>query len=172
MWTRRQFVKAGLVGGVLLAAVSVLRRGHENQDAVAGGGVDGEIVAAIAPVLLKGIYPDEAGAEREMVRERTVEGVRLAVAALSATAQKEIGELFRLLAFAPTRIAVARVSSPWAQASEAEISAFLQGWRDSRIGLLQSGYQALHDLVLGVWYADPSAWAAIGYPGPPALERP
>jgi hypothetical protein len=24
----------------------------------------------------------------------------------------------------------------------------------------------MHDLVLGAWYANPSNWAAIGYPGP------
>lgn len=157
------------MGGALLAAVSVLQRGAKQEGAgAAGGGVDGDVVAAIAPVLLEGVYPGEAGGQ---ARERIVEGVRQAVAALSASAQQEIGELFQLLAFAPTRIAVARVSSPWPQATEAEITAFLQGWRESRIGLLQSGYQALHDLVLGAWYADPSTWKAIGYPGPPVLER-
>jgi hypothetical protein len=24
----------------------------------------------------------------------------------------------------------------------------------------------MHGLVLGAWYASPSSWAAIGYPGP------
>ncbi len=49
------------------------------------------------------------------------------------------------------------------------MSAFLARWRDHRVALLQSGYQALHDLVAGAWYSDPSAWPAIGYPGPIAL---
>jgi hypothetical protein len=31
---------------------------------------------------------------------------------------------------------------------------------------LRSAYQALHDLVLGAWYANPANWDAIGYPGP------
>jgi hypothetical protein len=31
------------------------------------------------------------------------------------------------------------------------------------------GYQAMHDLVLGSWYADASSWDAIGYPGPTKL---
>jgi hypothetical protein len=24
----------------------------------------------------------------------------------------------------------------------------------------------MHDLIIGAWYADPSTWEAIGYPGP------
>jgi hypothetical protein len=32
--------------------------------------------------------------------------------------------------------------------------------------MLQTAYHALHDLVLGAWYADPSSWTAVGYPGP------
>ena len=54
----------------------------------------------------------------------------------------------------------------WADATPAQVAAFLQDWRVSRVGLLRSAYGAMHDLVLGAWYADPSSWAAIGYPGP------
>jgi len=35
-----------------------------------------------------------------------------------------------------------------------------------RFALLRIAYHALHDLVLGAWYAQPSNWVAIGYPGP------
>ncbi len=48
--------------------------------------------------------------------------------------------------------------------------AFLERWRWSRIALLQSGYFALHDLVLGAWYANESAWGMLGYAGPPNVE--
>jgi hypothetical protein len=46
------------------------------------------------------------------------------------------------------------------------VAEFLQGWRTHRFGMLRGAYAALHDLVLGAWYAQPDAWAAIGYPGP------
>ena len=29
---------------------------------------------------------------------------------------------------------------------------------------------AVHDLVLGAWYAQPESWEAIGYPGPPEVK--
>ena len=57
----------------------------------------------------------------------------------------------------------------WPDAPTAEVAAFLEAWRRHRATLLRSGYAALHDLVLGTWYADRDAWAAIGYPGPPSL---
>ena len=47
-----------------------------------------------------------------------------------------------------------------------QVSAFLQDWRLHRLGLLRTAYHALHDLVLGAWYAQPASWEAIGYPGP------
>ena len=46
------------------------------------------------------------------------------------------------------------------------MSAFLQEWRFHRIDMLQTAYHALHDLIIGSWYADPVTWQAIGYPGP------
>jgi hypothetical protein len=46
------------------------------------------------------------------------------------------------------------------------VADFLQSWRKHRLAMPQTAYLALHDLVLGSWYADPSSWAAIGYPGP------
>ena len=41
---------------------------------------------------------------------------------------------------------------------------------DSRFALLRSAYAALHQLVFAAWYANPRAWAATGYGGPPSLE--
>ena len=46
---------------------------------------------------------------------------------------------------------------------------FLAALRDSSIGLKQQAYFALHDMVLGSFYAEPASWAATGYPGPPKL---
>ena len=58
------------------------------------------------------------------------------------------------------------IAGGWANATPANVHAFLHDWRDSSFALLRSAYGALHDLVLGAWYADPASWDAIGYPGP------
>lgn len=175
MLSRRQFVKTGIAGALLLAAAAYFQKPLDRagkQALVAGNPLDASlrtVIPAIAPVILQGAFP--SGAERAAALERIVRGVAQAVGALSAASQKEVAELFALLAFAPTRIAVAGLTPAWDQASAAEIEAFLQRWQHSRLDLLKSGYQALHDLVLGAWYADPQSWAAIGYPGPPVLVK-
>lgn len=176
MLSRRQFIKTGIAGGVLLALAAAFQKPLDRmgkQALVAGNPLDPSlrsVVQAIAPVILQGAFP-AAGAERAAALERITKGVAQAVAALSAASQKEVAELFALLAFAPTRIAVAGVSAAWDQASVADIEGFLRRWQHSNMDLLKSGYQALHDLVLGAWYADPQSWKAIGYPGPPSLVK-
>jgi len=168
---RRQFIKAGVIGAATLAAVGAWY-GHRHHGAgrIEGPALDGaarEVVAAIAPVLLRGALP--AAPESAAAIRQVVDGVERAVAGLSAAARSEVGQLFALLSFAPTRMLLAGVAPLWREAGEEQIVAFLDGWRFSRFGLFQSGYAALHDLVLGAWYGNPASWAAIDYPGPPEV---
>src|SRR5690606_41719616 len=67
-------------------------------------------------------------------------------------------DLFALMAIPPTRLALAGLAHSWRDATVAEVSSVLQGWRTHRLELLQSAYHALHDLVVGSWYADPAQW--------------
>jgi hypothetical protein len=173
---RRTFLKTGIAGGALLALAAAFheplaRRGK--QVLVAGyplAASERTVVAAVVPVILRGVLP-AGGPERAAALSRSVDSVAVAVGSLSASAQREMSELFALLMFPPARIALAGVMQPWEQAAEADVESFLVGWRYSRLGLLQSAYQALHDLVLGAWYAEPLSWPAIGYPGPPPLDQ-
>jgi hypothetical protein len=100
---------------------------------------------------------------------RVIEGVRVAVAALSPAAQRDVDELFTLLDIGPARGLLTGIWGSWGEASAPEIEAFLQRWRHSRLALLQAGYHALHDLILAAWYAEPESWSSIGYPGPPQV---
>jgi hypothetical protein len=175
MPTRRTFLLAGTAGAAALAAAWWLRGEHDIPPAAPGtlplARLDPEapaIIAAVAPVLLDGALPTESAAGAAALKE-TVANVAAAVAGLPPSAQKELGELFALLAFAPARIALARVDSPWEKASRDEVAAFLERWRTSRFLLLRSAYGALHQLVFAAWYGNPSSWSVIGYPGPPQL---
>ena len=176
MPTRRTFLKTGIIGGVLLTAIALLQKQLDRigkralVDAYPINNSHGRVVAAIVPVLLEGSLPLEANA-RMLAVKRTVDAVAVAIGSLSAASQKEVSELFALLVFPPARIALTGVSVPWEQAKDDEIAIFLLKWRNSPLDLLKSGYQALHDLVLGAWYADPAAWPDIGYPGPPTVLK-
>lgn len=175
MPTRRQFIKAGVIGGAALAAAGLFypRGLKEAPVAAVSPGLTFEnrpIIAAIVPAILAGALPgkDEEEARRQAIQQ-TVEGVGIAIAGLSAASQKELEELFTLLSIAPMRMLLAGVWTRWEDASPIEVSEFLQGWRGSRLELLRSAYAALHDLVLGAWYGNPDTWEAIGYPGPPEM---
>jgi hypothetical protein len=169
--SRRSFIKTGLAGGV---ALLLARRVHaqaalaERPRDAAPSPAARAILAAIIPVLLEGALP--AGADAAAARDQTLAGVEEAIAGLPAASRTELSELFSLLDFAPTRILVAGVRSPWPEATTTSVAAFLDRWRTSRFTLLQSGYGALHQLVFAAWYAQPRAWPPTGYAGPPALS--
>ncbi len=167
---RRRFIKVGVAGGLALAGASLLYRVTHHRSAPGANFVlEGEaraLIAALLPALLDGV----AAVSEPPHAEAAIKGVEQAISGLSAAAQGEIADLFSLLTLAPTRVLVVGVSRPWAEASRDEVAAFLGGWRFSRFALLQQGYAALHDLVLGAWYGDAAHWEAIGYPGPPEVS--
>ncbi len=165
--SRRTFLKAAGLAALALAAGGALYRtthtGLPHRFAL-----DGEARAAlhaIAPAILAGALPTERAA-RDAALAATIDGVHAAILGLPPATQKEVQDLFGLLALAPARRLLTGVAGGWEGARAEDVSAFLQDWRLHRLGLLRSAYHALHDLVLGAWYAQPASWAAIGYPGP------
>jgi hypothetical protein len=164
---RRTFLKAGALGLVALAVGGGLYRATRPASA-ARFVLDGEAKAAldaIIPAVLDGVLP-AAGPARQQAIAGTTARVHAAIAGLPLPTQGELQDLFGLLALAPARFALTRMTHGWADASVGEVADFLEHWRESRVGLLQSAYFAVHDLVFAAWYAEPSSWQAIGYPGP------
>jgi hypothetical protein len=165
---RRTFLKVGALAALALAAGGGVYRFMHPPGPLKPFALDGEAKAAleaIIPAMLAGSLPPEPVARAAAVAATTGR-VHLAILGLPLTSQKEIGDLFGLLALAPARRALTGVSGAWSQASEAQVASFLQEWRFHSLDMLQSAYHALHDLLIGSWYADPASWPAIGYPGP------
>jgi hypothetical protein len=166
--SRRTFLRAGLLGTLALAAGGGIYRLAKGPALPHRFALDGEARAAldaIIPAMLAGALPADGIARRAAIPAATAR-VHQAILGLPLLTQQEIQDLFGLLALGPARRFVAGVPDGWASASGAQVGAFLQGWRLHRFATLQVAYHALHDLVLGAWYAEPSNWAAIGYPGP------
>ncbi len=166
---RRTFLTLGFTGAAAFAAAgwwTALRSPVRGS-----GALDGEattIVTAIVPAMLDGALP-AAVRERAAAIEETVAGVDRAILGLPSVAREELAQLFTLLALALARRAFAGVASPWPEADSAEVSAFLDRWRDSGWALKRSAYDALHQLILAAWYGNARSWPAIGYPGPPVI---
>lgn len=161
--SRRSFIKAGLIGTLALATAGGLYRATRPA-LPAGFALDDETrfaLSAIIPVILKDAI-DSAPAALDTALMR----VRDAIVGLPLATQKEIQDLFGLMTLGPTRRFLVGLSDDWQHAKPDDVAAFLQNWRMSRLSLLQSAYQALHDLITGSWYGSESSWEAIGYPGP------
>ena len=169
---RRQFLRAGLVGGALLAAGGAWVVWRDVRDADASSPVRdriAEILGALTPVLLATALPADP-APRTAAVARIIDDVKAVIGAFPPAVRAELTDLFRLLDIRIARRLLTGVASDWHDADPAAVQEFLERWRRSPFALLQSGYFALHDLVLGAWYASESSWPALKYPGPPLVE--
>jgi len=161
---RRSFFKLGLLGVCTVAAGGAVCRLVCGPAPLRRFELDGEAraaLAAIVPAMLGSALPPGTPA-----LARAIDGVCTAIHGLPLAQQGEVQDLFGLLALAPARRLVAGVQGGWQEADPRQVAAFLQSWRLHRFATLQTAYLALHDLILGAWYADSASWAAIGYPGP------
>jgi len=164
MVTRRSFLQLGIGSAALLAGFGLAWQyvgRHRTDDRR-------QVLRATIPVVLDGMLP-AAGEERAHAVETILCEVETAIEGLAPATQDELRALFLALAAAPSRLLLAGLSVRWNEAEPDAVAATLQRWRTHRLSLLQLAYHALHDLILGTAYADEARWAAIGYPGPPAL---
>lgn len=170
---RRNFLKLGLTGTVVLGTAGVagsLAGCGAREEAAASGlrilrDADVAFFRALIPVMLDGTLPEGETARGAAVTE-VLRRIDDTLARLGAPAQAQLRQLFDLLHLRPTRWLTTGVGAPWAQASAAEISGFLERWRNSSVGLLNTGYNVLNKLCCISWFSQREAWTAAGYPGP------
>jgi hypothetical protein len=166
--SRRSFLRMGGVAALVLAAGGGVYRVVNGPAPPTPFVLDGEARAAIdamAAAMLGGALPPDPSARAAAIASSTAR-VHQTILGLAPGAQKELRDLFGLLAIGPVRRLLAGVPEAWSSAPPHTVAAFLQRWRTHRFGMLAGAYAALHDLILGSWYADPANWAAIGYAGP------
>jgi hypothetical protein len=158
---KRQFLKVGIAGATLLAAAGAYyaaTRNPKEQSSL--------VLTALVPALVGSALTSAQPIRGKAIAD-TVNAVQTAIAGLAPAAQKELDQLFALLA-SPVGHYLAKIDS-WQSATPAQLTSALQSWREHRLALLQTAYHALHDLVLSSWYASPDNWAAIEYKGPAQL---
>ena len=166
--SRRSLLKLGLATGTVLTVSSFGAglSGCSRRPAAAAAGLrclrdaDVELFRAVLPVMLAGSLPAEAPLDGLLAR------IDDAVLRLGAPAQREVFKLFDLLHLRPTRWLTTGIAEPWREASPQQVAAFLERWRDSRVGLFNAGYLAFNKLCCTAHYSQPEGWVQMGYPGP------
>ena len=181
---RRGFLKLGLGGTLVLGAagLGVQLAGYDTSPAgtlaTPAGGLqahdfrflsehDIALFQALLPALLAGaLAPDPE--DRRNAIYGTLTRIDQAITAFSPANRRELRKLLDLLNLAPGRLALAGIWRDWPAVTQEQAGAFLQRWRNSRFGLLNSGYIALSKLTNVAFYGARAHWPASGYPGPPA----
>jgi len=125
------------------------------------------LFTAVAQAVLDGALP--SGAARSAALAAHVERVQQTIRGFAPEVQKELAQLLGILCTAPGRRLLAGLATPWEAATVDEVQQSLQAMRTSRLATRQQVYHALRDITNGAYFSDPTAWAAIGYPGPREL---
>lgn len=163
---RRTLLTAGITAGTLLAlaggTLAWLRPGLAADGALAPAGR--EVFGAVARAVLDGMLPPPPAQEAALAA--LLDRLDATLQGLPPALQAEVGEMLTLLASPPGRLLLTGLRRDWPDASNAEMTETLHALRRSSLALRQQLYRALRDLVNAAWFADPAAWARIGYPGP------
>ena len=170
MWSRRRLIFVGVAGAIAAGATLVLPRMGKSDVSAKGSALAQEhadMLRVVAAAVLGPALPvDAASRQAELTRVITAAGAL--IDNFPASTRREIGDLFGLLALQPARI-ILGFSGNWEMSNVPAIAQSLLALRDSSISLKQQAYFALHDMVLGSFYAEPKTWVSTGYPGPPKL---
>ncbi len=168
MQTRRSIIKRGLLGGAVLFL----------------GGALGLAVrkSAKLPVPAEGllVFNDREHAVMEAVALRMLVGApglltaRLGLACdrlaskADVTAQVELRQLLQLFENALPNFLLGGRWAVFTKQAPEEQDATLREWRDSKLIVRRSGYNALRALAMGAYYSNTAVWPFVHYPGPPA----
>jgi hypothetical protein len=123
------------------------------------------IFRTVGNALLDGSLPAEAAA-RETALTQWLQRLDDTIAALPKALRDELAQLLALLNTTPGRRWLTGLGDDWSSASVPQIQAALQLMRVAPSQVRQQAYHALHELASASYFAAPSTWRLMGYPGP------
>lgn len=170
---RRTFLRRTLIGGAALTAagaVPLWLRSEAPSAARAWLSPALRVLSAAEAVTL-GAVATHLVAPLDAGHERVVERVDALLAGADDITQHDIKQLLGLFESAIARLLFDGHPAAFTALSTDAQARALTAWRDSRLSLRRTGFQALQRLCLAVTYSDPQLYAGIGYPGPPLLLR-
>ena len=167
---RRTLLSLGVLGATVLAvtggALALIQPARRNETFSEPAKL---MLAAVARAVLADLMPTEGDAGAKAMQELQ-QRLQTTISGMPAAMQAEVDELLTIVSSAPGRRALVGLSEPWETAPTSEVAAALQDMRNSSLALRQQAFHALRDLTNAAYFADPGAWAAIGYPGPRELN--
>ncbi len=172
---RRDFLKKGLLGAVLLAVGGGTVLALRSTRKTAAPREDLKVFtleeyAVLAAVARRVVAAREGDPSTDDV------GVALradrAMALAHPSVQKEFKQLLHLFENGLTGFFTGTSLAAFTGSSKRAQDARLAAWSTSRVALFRTGYQAMKRLSAACYWSSPETWKATGYPGPPDLGIP
>jgi len=173
---RRQFLKTGLLGGLLLSTAHLGACSSKTLIAPLNTNQyspylfltreDAIMLSALLPAMLAQNWPASPVAQRQAEAD-TLQRIDTFLLRVGAFNQHEIRKLFDLLQVRLARGLTSGIWRSWENTDRQQIEAFLQSWKHSGISLFNSGYNGLSDIICFAWYSNPQNTLAFGYAGVP-----
>jgi hypothetical protein len=123
------------------------------------------LFAAVARAVLDGSLPQDPDQAQTAIAAH-LDRLDATIQGLAPASRQELSELLAVLCTAPGRLALTGLGSDWHLAGTEQLQKTLQAMRLSSSLTRQQVYHALRDLTNAAYFSDPSAWMALGYPGP------
>jgi len=168
--TRRSFLKKGLLGGVLLTlggagllATRSTRRVPLPPEPLRVLDTD---EFAIVQALAERVIAPRPGTPT-VTQIRVAQRVDAILWRADGGVRQEVKQLLRLFESGLAGFLFEGRTLPFTQLEPEAQDAVLRGWRDSRLSVRRTGYQALRALVAAAYYSSSDTHASVGYPGPP-----
>jgi len=170
---RRRFIKTGLFGGAALVVLGglALRRGHGGARARGSLTVlDAGTYATLAALAAR-IVPGEGATGWPSAGDLDVAGaIDQVLAGLHPADARDFVRFVRLLDNGLFALCLSGSMTCFADLPAEAQDARLAGWASSRFALIRSGVVAVKRLVHATYYASPSVYARVGYPGPATVQ--
>jgi hypothetical protein len=166
---RRSFLKRGLLGGLLLSTAGGLGL------ALFPSRIDKKPTRKLL-VLDERRFAVLAAVAARTVRAEGADPVEIAhlvdqsFSMRGPEMQKDFVQALTLLENALAGFLFDGRGKPFTRLTPEAQDAVLMNWRDSRLAVRRGGYKVLSSLTRAAYYAQPSSWAGVNYPGPPTIS--
>ena len=164
---RRHFLKAGLMTTTVLVTGTSLY-GCADLDILDTELINDDVAVSLSvllPVFLAGALPQDEQTRKVRLTE-TIDSMRSAMKKLPPHMLEELNDLFNLLSNRLANLAFAGAFASAQQLNMTQATALIQSWRNSYIGLLNTAYEGLKELIFAAFYSNPANWDRLNYNKP------